>query len=108
MTAVVNTGLLLVYVSLSAYGLYLLKAAPRILSETFFIGFLLYGTGFLLWLWILMRLPLSVAFPTAAGSLILATLLVGHFLLGEPITPLHAIGALAILAGIIVIFVFAK
>ena len=74
--------MLLVYVALSTYGLYQLKSASP-LSVMFLIGFGCYGTGFLLWMVLLKALPLSVAFPTAAGGLIIATQLTGYFFLGE-------------------------
>ncbi len=108
MTVFINIALMLFYVSVSAYGLFLIKSSKEIFSSTFLAGVAMYGFGFLLWLWILMRLPLSVAFPIAAGSLIVATVLVGFFLLGEPVAPLHAVGIIAILSGIFLIFLFAE
>jgi multidrug transporter EmrE-like cation transporter len=82
----------------------LIKQAGEIRSWRFAAGFLLYGAGFLVWLWILRRLPLSVAFPTAAGALIAATVLGGYLFLGERLLIAQAIGIALILVGIVLVF----
>jgi multidrug transporter EmrE-like cation transporter len=92
--------LLSAYVALSCIGLYLLKAAPVWLSLRFGLGFLLYALGAVMWLVILRHYPLSLAFPVAAGALMLGTSLIGLFFLGETLTRLQAGGALVILLGI--------
>jgi multidrug transporter EmrE-like cation transporter len=92
------------YVLASAAGLVLIKQAGEIRSWRFAAGFLLYGAGFLVWLWILRRLPLSVAFPTAAGALIAATVLGGYLFLGERLLIAQAIGIALILVGIVLVF----
>jgi multidrug transporter EmrE-like cation transporter len=92
------------YVLASAAGLVLIKQAGEIRSWRFAAGFLLYGAGFLVWLWILRRLPLSVAFPTAAGALIAATVLGGYLFLGERLLIAQAVGIALILVGIVLVF----
>ncbi len=52
---------------------------------------------------ILRLMPLSLAFPIAAGSLVLGTMLTGAFLLNETVSPIHIVGAVLILAGITLI-----
>lgn len=94
---------LLLYVVVSAFGLYKIKAAEHVMSVEFAIGFVAYGVGFLLWLYILIRTPLSFAFPIAAGALILSTQLIGYFLLDEDMSILHGIGVSAIVVGIVLI-----
>ncbi|TNC79611.1 MAG: hypothetical protein C9356_18360 [Oleiphilus sp.] len=96
--------LILFYAAVSAYGLYLLKASEHWKSMTFVLGFGLYGAGFLIWIFILRMFPLSIAFPAAAGALILATQIAGIIYLKEPVhaSAMAGIGFIAI--GIILIY----
>ena len=91
------------YAIISSYGLYLLKAAHSIQSFGYIIGFFMYGVGFLIWLYILRTYPLSTAFPTAAGAMIVATQIAGVVFLKETLQPPIIIGSLLILIGIILI-----
>ncbi len=100
----INAALIIIYIVTSAYGLYLLKGSPGPLSTSFAIGFVAYGIGFAIWLYILMRMPLSIAFPVAAGGLIVATQVAGIWFLGEKATTLHATGVVLVLAGIVMIY----
>jgi multidrug transporter EmrE-like cation transporter len=102
--AMINAAVLLVYVVVSTFGLYMLKRAAEPMSMTFAIGFVSYAIGFLIWLFLLMRMPLSVAFPLAAGGLIVATQVAGVWFLDERITALHTGGVALILAGIVMIY----
>lgn len=88
-----------VYAAGSGYGLYLMKSTGVSPGITFLFGLALYGAGFVVWLWILRQYPLSLAFPVAAGSLMLATQAFG-FGLGEHISATRLIGVGFILAGI--------
>lgn len=89
-------GFIAIYAATSAYGLYRIKAAPRLISVEFAAGFLLYGLGFLMWLFLLRRYPLSIVFPIAAGSLIVATQVLAAALLREPL-PMTQIGGVALI-----------
>lgn len=100
----INAGLFALYVLVSSFGLFKLKSASGILSLDFLLGFTLYGLGFLIWYYVLTRLPLSVAFPIAAGSLVIGTQAVGYLFLGETIHMAHAGGIVLILGGIFLIF----
>jgi len=99
------SGLLLfaTYVGLSLFGLYKLKAAPFGANFEFILGFLSYASGFGLWLVILRMFPLSLAFPIAAGALIIGTQLVGVFLLGEEVFLKHMLGVTFILLGMLLL-----
>jgi multidrug transporter EmrE-like cation transporter len=92
--------LILVYSAISALGLAMMKAAPRPQSMGFAGGFVFYGLGFLVWLFILQRYPLSVAFPIAAGSLVIATQVLAFFFLEEVITMTHLFGVCLVIVGI--------
>ena len=96
--------LFLAYIGSSAFGLYRMKQAAEVVSPAFALGFVFYGAGFLWWIVILRRLDLSLAFPIAAGGLIVATQVVGYFLLDESMTRLQLAGVGAILLGITVLF----
>ena len=101
---IANIGLLVVFVALNAFGLFKLKASNGEIGVDFAIGFLSYGAGFLIWYAILTRLPLSIAFPVAAGSLIVATQLVGRYFLGEHLNAVNFGGVALIAVGIVLIF----
>jgi multidrug transporter EmrE-like cation transporter len=96
--------LLLVYVAISTSGMVLLKTAPGALSPGFAAGFALYAAGFALWYLLLTTMPLSVAFPLAAGSLIIGTQIMGYFFLNETLGFVHCLGVALLLAGIAVIY----
>ena len=99
-----KAAVIILYAVISAYGLYLLKSAPGWRTASFLAGVLFYGAGFLIWLRILRLLPLSVAFPVAAGCLVVATHLFAVLLLKEPLTPLHGVGVALLLSGIFLIY----
>lgn len=95
--------LLALYPFVSCYGLYLMKAAPMVKSWGFLIGFICYAAGAVIWLFILRIFPLSTAFPIAAGSLVIGTMLTGVFFLNEQVTGFHLAGALMIIVGIVLL-----
>lgn len=98
-----STILFIIYIIISCGGLYLVKVAEEWKTATFFVGFGLYGTGAILWMVILRLLPLSLAFPVAAGSLVIGTMLTGSFFLAEQISRGHIVGALMVIGGIALI-----
>ncbi len=102
-----DTGLFALYLATSSFGLYKMKSAGTVLTVDFATGFVFYALGFLWWVLLLMRLPLSVAFPLAAGGLIVLTQLIGHAFLNEPLSVMHLTGIGMILAGIVLIFIHA-
>lgn len=102
---VLNAVLLVTYVVISSLGLYALKIANGTIGIGFLIGLAFYGGGFLVWYGLLARMPLSVAFPLAAGSLVIATQIVGAVFLGENLHLAHLGGIALIVAGIAVVFV---
>lgn len=105
MHATIDFALLVAYVLVSVIGLHLLKtSAGTILSVPFVLGLGCYGAGFSLWYLMLTKLPLSTAFPLAAGGLIVGTQVVGHTMLGEALGPRHVLGVLLIAVGIAVVF----
>ena len=97
-------GLLLTYTVISVLGMALIKAADTAFSVKSVVGFALYGAGFLLWIGVILRLlPLSQAFPLAAGMLLLGTQFAGWFALGERLSPIHLSGVAFILIGVVLV-----
>jgi multidrug transporter EmrE-like cation transporter len=96
--------LLLVYVLASVAGLHLLKlSGGSLLSARFLCGLGLHACGFLIWYALLTRMPLSVAFPLAAGALMIGTQVSGYFFLEETLSGRHLVGVLMILTGLVMI-----
>lgn len=96
-----NVIFMLIYVIISVAGLVFLKMSDgKLLSYLGGIGIVLYGGGFVIWYLILTRVSLSVAFPIAAGGLVVATQIAGYFILKENLSFAHLIGVLLIIVGI--------
>jgi len=103
---------LAIYAIISALGLALLKMALSANAEgnagmfglicdwRFFVGFFLYGTGFVMWMFLLQRHDLTLVFPMAAGSLFVAVGVLGIFLLNEQLTIGRVAGMAVILVGV--------
>jgi drug/metabolite transporter (DMT)-like permease len=64
-----------------------------------FVGFGLYGVSAILWLEVLSKLDLSVAFPMVSLTYI-ATLFVGRFIFNEPVNVYRVVGVLLICSGV--------
>jgi multidrug transporter EmrE-like cation transporter len=92
--------LLAAYVLTATFGLYRMKAAAEIASLGFLAGALCYALSFVLWILILLRMPLSVAFPLVTGLVIVATQLSAALWLNEPLTWWKAAGVVLIISGI--------
>ena len=97
-------GLITVYTLISAFGLYKIKTADGLQDIFMWIGAAAYGTGFLIWILILRRYELSIAFPIAAGSLIVATQAISYVVLKETLPPIHLAGVILIISGIALVF----
>ena len=64
------------------------------------VGALSYGASFVLWLVVLARVPLSVAYPIAVGVAIAFSTLFAWLLLREPISLRMLLGIVLIVAGV--------
>lgn len=96
----VTTLYFLLYLTISSAGLYYLKKATGIFSWTFIAGFFLYANGFIIWIAILRQTPLSIAFPIAAGGLIISTQIIGYTLFKENVNTIQIIAIALIFTGI--------
>jgi multidrug transporter EmrE-like cation transporter len=95
-----STALFFAYIAVSCLGLFLIKSSSTWRSSVFLIGFGLYAGGAVMWMVILRLMPLSFAFPIAAGSLVIGTMLTGVFFLKETVGIWQIIGAMMIVGGI--------
>lgn len=96
--------LILGYTVISVAGMAMIKDAESPISVKFGIGFGLYVLGFFIWIGIILRMmPLSQAFPLAAGSLILGTQIAGWMFLGDRLSAAHMGGIALILAGVVLV-----
>jgi multidrug transporter EmrE-like cation transporter len=108
-------GLLLAYAALSTSGLLLLRHAldsertpddgfvASLLSPQALAGGVLYVASFAVWLVALQREPVTVVYPVFVGVGIVGVVLAGWLVLGEPFGPAHAAGALAVIAGVVIL-----
>ena len=71
-------------------------------SPMMIVGFGLYGVGAMLWLFVLGRAPLSLAYPYVGLGFIL-TMLAGAFFLNESVTATRIIGTLLIAGGCVLV-----
>ena len=89
------------YILISTIGLAFLKFSDgRFISLSGGVGIFFYGAGFIVWYFILTKVPLSVAFPVAAGGLIVATQVAGYIIFKENLSLAHLGGVLLIMVGI--------
>lgn len=104
MIVLYNIIFMLIYIVTSVSGLVFLKMSDgKLFSYTGIAGIGLYGAGFIIWYILLTRIYLSVAFPIAAGGLVVATQLAGYFILKESLSLSHLLGVLLIITGISIV-----
>jgi drug/metabolite transporter (DMT)-like permease len=107
--------LLLYAVSSSAAVLLLKLAMPRLreaggisgwrdaIGLSFIAGAALYALSFLLWLRVLSRMPLSVAYPSAISLTLAFSIVLAVLCLGERLTPPRIAGIALVLTGALVL-----
>jgi len=74
-----------------------------VFSPLVFTGLLLYGISAIIWLFVLQRFPLSVAYPSLALMYVVVVIL-SFFLLKEPLTFYKISGILLIVLGVYLLF----
>ena len=65
-------------------------------------GLFLYGVGAVLWLFVLARVPVTVAYPFV-GLGFIVTLFLGWLLLGEQVSGLRLLGTLLVVCGVVLV-----
>lgn len=73
-----------------------------------FIGFLLYFISFLLWQKLIVKYDLSIMVPIVTGVVQIIILFIGYTLFKEAFNTLSIVGALLIVAGIVVMALATK
>lgn len=73
-----------------------------LLQPGFWIGGSLYAAATVLWIWLLSRIPLSIAYPISAFSFVIVPIL-SWFLFSEPISIRYWVGLSLIIVGVLVI-----
>ena len=74
-----------------------------VLSPLVLLGFILYGVSAVVWLFVLQRFPLSVAYPALSLTYV-AIVILSVVALKEPITSLKIAGVLFIIIGVYFLF----
>ena len=77
-------------------GLFKMQLSPRLLA-----GFVLYLTSFVLSVYVMSRMKLSLFYPMGTGSILVLTCLFGFFFLKEQIGAWQLLGMALILAGVV-------
>jgi drug/metabolite transporter (DMT)-like permease len=105
-------GIALASVVLASCGQFAWKLGARVLGSFSFSGMLLspyvwaglalFGVSSVLWIKVLTRAPLSLAYPLTALNYLIILLLSWRFL-GEPITAAKGLGVLAVCVGVVLI-----
>ena len=72
------------------------------MSPLIWVGLLIYGLSVTIWLWVLSKVDLSVAYPFV-GISFLVTMGFGAFLLNENVTPIRILGTILIASGCLLV-----
>lgn len=119
--SVLELTIILVTVSLSAFAQLALKVGvsspamesamksggmelftSTITSPLIWVGLTIYGLSVVMWLWVLSKVELSVAYPFVGVSFLL-TMVFGVFLLNEAVTPTRIFGTIFIVMGCVMV-----
>ena len=96
-------GLILLKMAMAGNSLGISFLKTLIVNIKFLVGFSLYVCGFLLWMYILSKFQLNVAFPIAMALFFVVTSIGSYFILGEIFSPRHVVGTLLCFVGIILV-----
>ena len=72
------------------------------MSPLILLGLIIYGLSVAMWLWVLSKVELSVAYPFVGVSF-LVTMAFGAFLLNESVTPIRIVGTILIASGCVLV-----
>ena len=106
----------MLYALLSATGLFMIKSGAESvnfsihdglmgiqLSPRFIVGLLVYATSFMLSIYVMSRMKLSVFYPVATGTILILTCVLGYLFLKEQIGWPQIVGMVLIVAGVLFI-----
>ena len=72
------------------------------MSPLILLGLIIYGLSVAMWLWVLSKVELSVAYPFVGVSFLI-TMAFGAFLLNESVTPMRIVGTILIASGCVLV-----
>ena len=72
------------------------------MSPLILLGLIIYSLSVAMWLWVLSRVELSVAYPFVGVSFLI-TMAFGAFLLNESVTPMRIVGTILIASGCVLV-----
>jgi len=72
------------------------------LSPFIWVGLIIYGLSVAMWLWVLAKVDLSIAYPFVGVSFLI-TMAFGYFLLNENVTPMRILGTVLIASGCVLV-----
>lgn len=98
-----GSGLILLKMALSEHSINFSTLMKIITNSKFMIGFFLYLVGFILWMYILSRFKLNVAFPIAMALFFIISSIGSYLVLKEPFNILHIFGIILCFLGIVLI-----
>ncbi len=98
-----GSGLIILKIAMNNKTLKSLDLMQTFLQVKFIIGFFLYACGFFLWMLILSKFKLNVAFPIATSLFFIISGLGSYFILKESFTITQVVGIFLCLAGILLI-----
>lgn len=78
------------------------SALAALFSPFIWFGLIIYALSVVLWLWVLSKVDLSVAYPFV-GIGFVVTMLFGILLLNENVTPMRIIGTILIVGGCVLV-----
>jgi len=82
-----------------AVDLFSLQLVKTLFQPLILVGFVCYGVSALIWLAVLSRLPLSIAYPILSLNFVLI-FITSALVLGEPVSFTKALGTILIVGGI--------
>ncbi|GAC1346260.1 MAG: hypothetical protein NVSMB18_27960 [Acetobacteraceae bacterium] len=68
-------------------------------AQVFYLSLALYGVATALWIYVLSRVPLTMAYPWMAGAMVIVPLL-GMFIFNERVAPIFWVGIAMIAVGL--------
>lgn len=98
-----GSGLIILKTAMNEKALKSLNIMQTFLQVKFIMGFFLYACGFLLWMFILSKFKLNIAFPIATSLFFIVSGLGSYFILKESFTIMQVIGIFLCLSGILLI-----
>ena len=77
-------------------------AGVMLSTPMLYAGLGLYGISVLVWLYVLSKVDVSLAYPFVGLGIVLTTLC-GHFLLGENVGAMRVVGCLVVAGGLVLV-----